>query len=238
MTYPHITMTLGAHDRAGLNRADQEWLDATWADPATRVLVLARGRLRPSNGRPDWLPTGRRTVGPAGAAGRARRRVALRGPPRRGARASRVLGGAAGGRPEPGRRGAGEAPLIFHAFGVAEWHRVTKFCPLDGAPFKVRFRRPRTGLYVVRPVPSCRADRAQAVIMIVASGDPGSEDERCLLGRNASWPPGRYSTLAGFVEPGGDSGGRGTPGGVRGDRGPSTATSTTSGTNPGRFLPA
>ncbi len=38
--------------------------------------------------------------------------------------------------------------------------------------------------------------------MIVASGEPGGEDERCLLGRNASWPPGRYSTLAGFVEPG------------------------------------
>jgi NAD+ diphosphatase len=26
--------------------------------------------------------------------------------------------------------------------------------------------------------------------------------DRCLLGRGAIWPPGRYSTLAGFVEPG------------------------------------
>ena len=38
--------------------------------------------------------------------------------------------------------------------------------------------------------------------MVVTSGDPGSEDERCLLGRQAIWPEGRYSTLAGFCEPG------------------------------------
>ena len=35
-----------------------------------------------------------------------------------------------------------------------------------------------------------------AIIVLVADGD------RCLLGRQASWPPGRYSTIAGFVEPG------------------------------------
>jgi NAD+ diphosphatase len=34
------------------------------------------------------------------------------------------------------------------------------------------------------------------VIMLVTG------DDRVLLGRQAAWPPGRYSTLAGFVEPG------------------------------------
>ena len=29
-----------------------------------------------------------------------------------------------------------------------------------------------------------------AVIMVVTSGEPGSEDERCLLGRQAIWPRG------------------------------------------------
>jgi NAD+ diphosphatase len=29
-----------------------------------------------------------------------------------------------------------------------------------------------------------------------------TDGERALLGRNASWPEGRYSTIAGFVEPG------------------------------------
>jgi NAD+ diphosphatase len=40
------------------------------------------------------------------------------------------------------------------------------------------------------------------VIMVVTHGDPGSEDERCLLGRQSVWPEGRFSTLAGFCEPG------------------------------------
>jgi NAD+ diphosphatase len=35
-----------------------------------------------------------------------------------------------------------------------------------------------------------------AIIVIVTDGT------RCLLGRQPGWPPGRYSTLAGFVEPG------------------------------------
>ena len=41
-----------------------------------------------------------------------------------------------------------------------------------------------------------------AVIMVVTRGEPGSPDEALLLGRQAVWPQGRYSTLAGFVEPG------------------------------------
>ena len=35
-----------------------------------------------------------------------------------------------------------------------------------------------------------------AIIVLITDG------ERALLGRQASWPPGRYSTIAGFVEPG------------------------------------
>jgi NAD+ diphosphatase len=35
-----------------------------------------------------------------------------------------------------------------------------------------------------------------AIIVLVAEAD------RCLLGRQASWPPSRYSTIAGVVEPG------------------------------------
>ena len=35
-----------------------------------------------------------------------------------------------------------------------------------------------------------------AIIVLITDG------ERALLGRQAAWPPGRYSTIAGFVEPG------------------------------------
>jgi NAD+ diphosphatase len=38
--------------------------------------------------------------------------------------------------------------------------------------------------------------------MAITYGDPGADDEQLLLGRQESWPAGRYSTLAGFLEPG------------------------------------
>ena len=41
-----------------------------------------------------------------------------------------------------------------------------------------------------------------AVIMIVTAGEPGTPEERCLLGRQSVWPAGWFSTLAGFCEPG------------------------------------
>jgi len=48
--------------------------------------------------------------------------------------------------------------------------------------------------------PGCRSEQFPridpAIIVLVSDGD------RALLGRQASWPPGRYSTIAGFVEPG------------------------------------
>mgnify|MGYP001814502920 FL=1 len=40
-----------------------------------------------------------------------------------------------------------------------------------------------------------------AVIVLVLDEHDGSQP-RCLRGRQASWPAGRFSTLAGFVEPG------------------------------------
>jgi NAD+ diphosphatase len=48
--------------------------------------------------------------------------------------------------------------------------------------------------------PSCRNEQFPrldpAIIVLVSDGDSA------LLGRQASWPLGRYSTIAGFVEPG------------------------------------
>ena len=38
---PHVALSEHAHDRHGLHRTDEAWLDERWADPATRVLVIA-----------------------------------------------------------------------------------------------------------------------------------------------------------------------------------------------------
>lgn len=92
------------------------------------------------------------------------------------------------------------APLVFHALGLAEWLFVTRFCPRCGGDLLPR----ASGHELV----CTRCGKSQfprtdpAVIMVVASGEPGADDERCLLGRQAIWPEGRYSTLAGFCEPG------------------------------------
>jgi NAD+ diphosphatase len=95
--------------------------------------------------------------------------------------------------------GVEQAPLVFHAIGLAEWLHVTRFCRRCGLPLTPVL----AGHEVVcenghRDFP--RTD--PAVIMAITHGDPGSAGERLLLGRQDSWPAGRYSTLAGFLEPG------------------------------------
>ena len=93
-----------------------------------------------------------------------------------------------------------DAPLVLHAIGLAEWLWSTRHCPRCGGRLE-----PRQAGHVLRCT-DCGKDQFPrsdpAVIMLVTDGEPGSPEERCLLGRSPAWPAGRYSTLAGFVEPG------------------------------------
>ena len=89
-----------------------------------------------------------------------------------------------------------EGSLLAYARGLMYWHARHRFCGVCGsatesvqAGHQRRCGNPRCGtLHFPRTDP--------AVIMLVTSGD------HCLLGRQHGWPPGMYSTLAGFVEPG------------------------------------
>jgi NAD+ diphosphatase len=77
---------------------------------------------------------------------------------------------------------------------LLNWHRHHRHCANCGAPTSV------TAGGIIRVCDRCgmqhhpRTD--PVVIMLVTHGD------RVLLGRQATWPAGRYSALAGFVEPG------------------------------------
>jgi NAD+ diphosphatase len=88
-----------------------------------------------------------------------------------------------------------DAGLLVHAVGLTNWHATHPHCARCGAPTVVA-----KGGSIRR----CTADGSEhfprtdpAVIMLVTDGG-----DRCVLGRQAIWPPGRFSTLAGFVEPG------------------------------------
>ncbi len=88
-----------------------------------------------------------------------------------------------------------DAGLLVEAIGILEWHERHRFSPLSGAPTTIE----RAGWVQRDPVTGAelfpRTD--PAVIMLVHDGG-----DRCVLGRQAVWPPGRFSILAGFVEPG------------------------------------
>lgn len=91
---------------------------------------------------------------------------------------------------------ADEANLVAHARALVIWHGIQRFCGRCGAQTAVESggnsRLCTDTVCGLRLFP--RVD--PAIIVLVHDRD------RCLLGRQANWPEGRYSTIAGFVEPG------------------------------------
>jgi len=87
-----------------------------------------------------------------------------------------------------------EAGLLAYARALHLWHASHRFCGRCGAPT----HSARAGH--MRQCEACgqtgfpRLD--PAIIVLVHDGD------RALLGRQPGWQPNRYSTIAGFVEPG------------------------------------
>ena len=85
---------------------------------------------------------------------------------------------------------------MVHAVALAEWHASHRFCPRCGGALR------STAAGHVLVCEQCarqqfpRSDPAVIMMVTDESGD------RALLGRQAAWPVGRFSTLAGFVDPG------------------------------------
>jgi len=97
-------------------------------------------------------------------------------------------------------RGAGmilpgpEAAMAACAKSLFDWHDYHGFCARCGGKSEV------TDGGWKRQCPACSTEHFPRVnpvtIMLPVIGD------RCLLGRQAAWPAGRMSALAGFLEPG------------------------------------
>jgi len=91
---------------------------------------------------------------------------------------------------------ADEAGILGYARAMLLWRRRHRFCGTCGA----KMVPAKNGHVLVCSNASCRSEQFPridpAIIVLVSDG------ERALLGRQASWALGRYSTIAGFVEPG------------------------------------
>lgn len=92
-----------------------------------------------------------------------------------------------------------DASILALAKGLVHWHISHQFCGQCGQINRLIEAGHARRCDNCRNMTFPRTD--PAVIMLVermfADGIP-----RCLLGRNANWPEGMYSTLAGFVDPG------------------------------------
>jgi len=89
-----------------------------------------------------------------------------------------------------------EAGLFAYAKALLLWQTRARFCPACGTPTQVR----RAGHSTRCSNADCGLEqfpRTDAAIIVLVTDGP-----RALIGRQAGWPPKRYSTLAGFVEPG------------------------------------
>lgn len=191
-----LALARGGLDRVADRREDERWLAGRWADPATRVLVVDRGRALVRDGeRPELIllapqaaPEGERYL--LGVDDNQTAYFAVCGPLPviEGARAAglRGVGAVLGDR---------DSALLTQAVALANWHATHTHCPRCGAPT----RPARAGYARV-----CSADGSEhfprldpAVIMLVRD-----EHDRLLLGRAPAWPEPMMSVLAGFVEPG------------------------------------
>jgi NAD+ diphosphatase len=196
-----LPLSRSAVDRAAARRLDEAWLVAAWSHPTTRVLVLSEGRafvvdreggselvLVPSFEAPDGQERFFLGQDDAGTAYFAMVTESLPG---------RLDGDArpAGLREVGALLGDRDAGLLVHAVALENWHRSHRFCSRCGHP-----TAPAAAGHV-RRCTACAHEHYPrtdpAVIMLVTDGE-----DRALLGRQALWPEGRYSTLAGFVEPG------------------------------------
>ncbi|MAL78887.1 MAG: NAD(+) diphosphatase [Sneathiella sp.] len=90
----------------------------------------------------------------------------------------------------------GEAGALAQARSMIDWHNRHGFCAVCGAST----RSQEAGYSRICQDPDCKAShfpRTDPVaIMMVTRGD------KCLMGRGANFPPGFFSCLAGFIEPG------------------------------------
>jgi NAD+ diphosphatase len=185
---PAIAFSGAKLDRAPAKRRRPEWLAERRADPEARTLLLSEQGLWIRGGRLLLVPPGDDAVFLGLADGRPLFASDATG-------SEPAEGRPAGLREAAADLPADEAALAAYGASLVAWHRRHRFCANCGKPTE-----PRDGGHE-RSCPACGASHFPRTdpVVIVRVTDPA---DRLLLGRQAAWPPGRFSVLAGFVEPG------------------------------------
>ncbi len=186
--------TGGMLDRADRLRHDRDALAAAIGDRRARLLVLGQG-YQPETSDDGLLGWTSLAAAPEDA------ELVLLGLDDDAPRFAAITG-EPGGQPfrSPALLAAldrlqpGEAATWAAARSVLDWHARHRFCANCASGTTIF----RAGWG--RHCPSCQAEhfpRTDPVVIMIAE-----HDGRALLGRQPSWPQGRYSALAGFLEPG------------------------------------
>jgi NAD+ diphosphatase len=182
-----LTFAGAGLDRAPVLRRRPEWLAAQREQPAARALLLSERGALVEAGRLLLVPppddavflglAGETPVFAADVTG-----------------AEPAQGRPAGLREVAGELPADEAALTAYAASLLSWHRRHRFCANCGQPTVSG-----DGGHE-RTCPACGAHHFPRTdpVVIVRVSDGG----RLLLGHQTRWPEGRYSVLAGYVEPG------------------------------------
>jgi NAD+ diphosphatase len=178
----------GSLDRAAASRIDADWIAARRADSRARLVRLNGDKARIVNDELHYEQSVAEDALFLGLASDGRAIFADEASvPLEDARDLRSLA-------IEGRLPANDLATLAQARSLLHWHQRHRFCANCGHQTDMR-----DGGYR-RHCPHCLADHFPrtdpVVIIVVRSGD------NFLLGRQASWAPGRYSALAGFMEPG------------------------------------
>jgi NAD+ diphosphatase len=179
-------------DRGALRRTDPRWFTARLIDESTRVLLIHDGHVPVEREAVLWLP-------PSAVGGQAHEHVLMgvsetdvayvaarvQAAPTHDMRTLRDIGA---------QLDAHDAGLVTTGVALAHWHAAHEHCARCGSV---------TDVDQAGWVRRCASDGSShfprtdpAVIALVRRGD------QVLLGRRFDWPAGRFSTFAGFVEPG------------------------------------
>ena len=179
-------------DRAGDLRTDSAKLESLWE--SARILEVGKGRIRSTIEGPTFLTSDKAVGGERYFLGIDRSNETAYFAWASGAVDSEVEDYLTL-RELSGALSPLDLEISMHAIALSNWHDAHPYCPRCGAPTRVD---------LAGAARKCDVDQTQhhprtdpAVIVLIKD-----RADRILLGHQPVWPDGRFSTFAGFLEPG------------------------------------